>query len=238
MPRMINHSLHLARRSRTGSSCARQNNLLHMMNTWGGLVSKYFLQLLSDSRSEKSREGMRREDKGKEKGRGEKPQSQGRCALSGAGRWGPPRLQKSPEPRGPSNLAGDPSTLPAPLLSPGSFFTVDTKEHSVQQCKQSFLLYSEKISIGKSPNLTLAGVDGGEFWNLNSGSTAHTKQFPALKPRDQAFWREPQGEGSLRGDNVLLQGSAWGILGGRKRWGFLSAHLPPSLPQSISVCMG
>ena len=56
------------------------------MNTWGGLVSKYFLQLLSDSRSEKSREGMRREDKGKEKGRGEKPQSQGRCALSGAGR--------------------------------------------------------------------------------------------------------------------------------------------------------
>ena len=60
-------------------------------------------------------------------------------------------------------LAGDPSTLPAPLPSPGSFFTMDTKEHSVQQYKQSFLLYSEKTPIGKSPNLTLAGVDGGEF---------------------------------------------------------------------------
>ena len=123
MPRMINHSLQLARRSRTGSSCARQNNLLHMMNTWGGLVSKYFLQLLSGSRSEKSREGMRREDKGKEEGRGEKPQSQGRRARSGAGRWGPPRLQKSPEPRGPSTwqeilLPSQPHSQALGLFSP------------------------------------------------------------------------------------------------------------------------
>ena len=65
-PRMINQSLQLARRSGTGSSCARQHHLLYMMSTWGGLVSKYFLQLLSGSRSEKSMEGTRREDKGKE----------------------------------------------------------------------------------------------------------------------------------------------------------------------------
>ena len=76
MHRMINQSLQLARRSGSDSSCARENNLFYMMSTWGGLVSNYFLQLLSNSRTEKSREGTRREDKGKGGG-GEMPQSQG-----------------------------------------------------------------------------------------------------------------------------------------------------------------
>lgn len=131
---MIN--LQLARRSGSDSSCARENNLFHMMSTWGGLVSNYFLQLLSNSRTEKSREGTRMEDKGKG-GEGEMPQSQGsRTAV-----WNR-QMRAAPGsevPRGmstpgdPSTWAGGPSTLPAPLLSPGSFLTRDTKEHSVQQ---------------------------------------------------------------------------------------------------------
>lgn len=59
----INQSLVLARRSGSGNSCARQSNLSYMMSTWGGLVSSYFLQLLSDSRPGKTK-GREGEEKG------------------------------------------------------------------------------------------------------------------------------------------------------------------------------
>ena len=138
---MINQSLQLARRSSTGSSCARQNNLSHMMNTWGGLLSKYFLQLLSGSRSEKSRDGMRREDKGKEEE-----------ARSLSHRGDVLCLEQADEAplgsRSPQSLVdplpGRRSFYPPSLTpKPWVFFHHGHQEHSVQQCKQSFLLYSE-----------------------------------------------------------------------------------------------
>ena len=226
---MINQSLQLARRSGTGAAVP-DSTIFYIWwapgEGWFPNISCSFYQVPGQRSQGKGQEG-----KTKEKRKRREASVPGeRCSVLSR-HMRPTSAPEVPRATWTLYLAGDPSTLPALLPSPGSFFTMDIKELSVQQCKQSFLLYSEEIPIGKSPNLTLAGVDGGEFWNLNPGSNAHTKQFPALKPRDQAFWWKPQGEGSLCGDNVLFQGSAWGTLGGRKSWGSLLAHLPPSLPQ-------
>ena len=71
-----------------------------------------------------------------------------------------------------------------------------------------------------------------EFWQYCTHQT-----IPSIKTSGPGFLTGTSrgGEppwGQRTSSRVCLRDS-----GGRKRWGFLSAHLPPSLPQSISVCM-
>ena len=47
--RTVIQSLASARRTSSGNSWARQNNLFYMMSTWAGLASNSFLQLLLDA---------------------------------------------------------------------------------------------------------------------------------------------------------------------------------------------
>lgn len=181
----------LGQEKRQGQELCQQNSSLHDEHL-GGLVSNYFLQLLSASRPEERREGTRREDKGSG-GRGKKSQPpQRRTAVCGRtkkraheGRhrsrslqshvspptpptpWRPP----SPHPMAASTPptpwrfgpGRGPSPSPAPLPSPGPFLNVVTKRHSVQQRKEkSFLRYKEEALGLRAPRQTSAVVGGRE----------------------------------------------------------------------------
>lgn len=98
--RAINQSHWPARSSGSVGSRASQNALSYVMRTWGGLASNYLMQLLSDSREEKTKGG-------------EDSHSHLRDALlSGTGwkeqgRQGKPLLEEPPES---AHLRADPST--------------------------------------------------------------------------------------------------------------------------------
>lgn len=138
----------LGQEKRQGQELCQQNSSLHDEHL-GGLVSNYFLQLLSASRPEDRREGTRREDKGSG-GRGKKPQPpQRRTAVCGRtkkraheGRHGsrslqshvspptppphggphPPTPWRPPPPHPMAVQAGQRSfSFPSPTPKPGAF---------------------------------------------------------------------------------------------------------------------
>lgn len=221
--RMVN--LQLARRSGSNGSCTRENNLFHMMSTWGGLVSNYFLQLLSNSRTEKSREGRRRRDAS--------VPGELHCCLEQADE-GSPCFRSPPRhvnPRWSLHLGRRSFYPPSPTPKPG-VFSYQGHQRAFSSAMKTILpsVQWRDTHVANLPRLTLAVVGGGEFWNLKPGSTAHTKQFPVLKARDLCWLlmgisrgREPPwGQHSpLR---ICLRGSQ---VGGEGRDLFPPAHHLP-----------
>lgn len=207
-PRMINQSLQLARRSGTGSSCARQNNLSAYDEHLGRVAFQIFPAALSGSRSEKSRDGMRREDKGKRKRR-EKSQSQGRRALSGAGRWGP-RLQKSPEPQTlPGRRPYPPSPTPKALglFSPWTPKSIQFSNVNSPSCCTAKTIPLVNLPIWHWLELMVKNFEN-ESWQHWTHQT-----IPSIKTSGPGFldgnFKEGASVGTIDSSRVCFEDSGW-----------------------------